>query len=214
MISKRLKVIAEMVDTNSIVDVGCDHALLDIYLAKTRNIRCIAIDIRENIINNVLKNVQEEKLEDKIKVKLNDGLDDVDIKTDDTVILSGLGTNTILNVVGDRKISNLIIQSNDDLYLLRKQLIKNGYYIDEEKIVLDGKYYIIIKFKLGKRKYKYNELLFGPELLKEKSSTLKDYLYSKKQYYEGMVKCVPDRYFIRKIKLFYYLYNIKKALDR
>lgn len=212
MLSKRLKVIADMVDTKSIIDVGCDHALLDIYLAKERNKKCLAIDVREGIINKVLNNVKQEKLVNKIKVKLNNGLENININKDDTVILSGLGTNTILNIVGNKKIPALIIQSNDDLYLLRKSLTNNGYYITDEKIVMDGKYYIIIKFKLGKEKYKYNELLFGPKLLKENDLIFKKYLSMKKEYYEKLVKNIPNTYIIRKIKLKKYLNHIKKAL--
>ena len=49
-----------MVDTTSIIDVGCDHALLDIYLAKAKGIKCTAIDVREGIINNVEMKNQEE----------------------------------------------------------------------------------------------------------------------------------------------------------
>ena len=99
MISKRLKVIADMVDTKSIIDVGCDHALLDIYLAKQRDIECLAIDVREGIIRKILDSVKQEKLVNKIKVKLNNGLENININNDDTVILSGLGTNTILNII-------------------------------------------------------------------------------------------------------------------
>lgn len=202
-----------MVDTKCIIDVGCDHALLDIYLAKQKNVKCLAIDVREGIVNNVLKRVEQEKLVNKIKVKLNNGLENINISKDDTVILSGLGTNTILNIVGSRKISNLIIQSNDDLFLLRKILTNNGYYIAAEQIVLDGKYYIIIKFKLGKRKYKYKELLFGPKLLKENNLMFKKYLSMKKEYYEKLLKNIPDIYLIRKIKIKKYLNHIKKTLN-
>ena len=36
-INERLKRVASYVDDNSyIIDVGCDHALLDIYLVKTK----------------------------------------------------------------------------------------------------------------------------------------------------------------------------------
>ena len=45
-LSKRLELVASMVDDNSnIIDVGCDHAYLSIYLAKTlKNINSIEID--------------------------------------------------------------------------------------------------------------------------------------------------------------------------
>lgn len=214
MISKRLKVIADMVDTTSIIDVGCDHALLDLYLAKTKNIKCIAIDIRENIINNVNVVVKKEKLEKNIKVLLNDGLENINVKKNDTVILSGLGTKTILNIIKNKKISNIIIQSNDDLYELRKSLIKQNYHIDDEKIVLDGKYYVIIKFKLGKSKYNYRELLFGPKLIKQKNSVFQSYLYERKLYYEKLINNIPNTHLVRKIKLKRYLKHLKKTLNQ
>ena len=50
MLSKRLNAIAEMVDTNVLYDVGCDHALLDIYLVQTKkNIKVIAPDINNSL---------------------------------------------------------------------------------------------------------------------------------------------------------------------
>ena len=61
-INDRLKAIGDLVEANSFcLDVGCDHALLDIYLVKKKkNIKCIASDIAEgpieaakNIFNNV-----------------------------------------------------------------------------------------------------------------------------------------------------------------
>ena len=47
-ISKRLLAIARMVDkSSSIIDVGCDHALLDIYLSQNKQIKnVIASDIK------------------------------------------------------------------------------------------------------------------------------------------------------------------------
>ena len=187
MISKRLKVIA-------------------------RGIKCTAIDIRENIINNIKDVVKKEKQEHNIKVLLNDGLENIDLKEEDTVVLSGLGTKTILNIVKSKKISNLIIQSNDDLYELRKFLIKHNYCIIDEKIVLDGKFYIVIKFKLGRARCCHQELLFGPVLIKNKDSIFESYLKQRKLYYEKLINNIPNVHLIRKIKLNRYLNYIKKTL--
>ena len=48
-INERLKKIGDLVEANSFcLDVGCDHALLDIYLVKkNKNIKSIASDIKE-----------------------------------------------------------------------------------------------------------------------------------------------------------------------
>ena len=49
-INNRLKQIGDLVEANSFcLDVGCDHALLDIYLVKkNKNIKAIASDIKES----------------------------------------------------------------------------------------------------------------------------------------------------------------------
>ena len=48
-INERLKKIGDLVEANSFcLDVGCDHGLLDIYLAKQKkNIKAIASDIAD-----------------------------------------------------------------------------------------------------------------------------------------------------------------------
>ena len=125
IISKRLKTIADMVDTNIIYDIGCDHAYLDIYLAKNKNTNCIAVDISEDVIINASKNVKKENLNHKIEVKLNNGLDGLIIEDSATVILSGLGTNNILKIISDNQIKNIIIQSNDNIPLLRSIMNKS-----------------------------------------------------------------------------------------
>ena len=52
-LSSRLKAIAELVpDRSNIVDIGCDHGLLDIYLTQSKkNITIIASDINQNALN-------------------------------------------------------------------------------------------------------------------------------------------------------------------
>ena len=71
IISKRLKTIAELVPNNSnVIDVGCDHALLDIYLALNKNTTCIAIDINENALSNAVNNIKKYKLNNQIKTVL------------------------------------------------------------------------------------------------------------------------------------------------
>ena len=43
-INSRLKQIGDLVDTNSLVlDIGCDHALLDIYLVENKIVKKVSI---------------------------------------------------------------------------------------------------------------------------------------------------------------------------
>ena len=131
-INERLKRVASYVDDNSyIIDVGCDHALLDIYLVKTKNnIKTIASDISDGPLEYAYKNIEKEKMLDKIKITKRNGIDKLE-KEVDTIIISGMGTSSILNIVFRKKdnlknIKKIIISSNNDWYNLRKTFQKNN----------------------------------------------------------------------------------------
>ena len=74
-LSKRLEIVASYISDNvKLVDIGCDHGLLDIYLAKNRkNITIIASDINENALNNAISNIKKYKLEDIIDYRVSNG---------------------------------------------------------------------------------------------------------------------------------------------
>ena len=76
-ISKRLKVIGDLVPDNSfILDIGCDHALLDIYVVtKNKNVKAIASDINEGPLKQAKINIKKYNLEDKIEITKADGLE-------------------------------------------------------------------------------------------------------------------------------------------
>ena len=62
-INSRLKMIGDLVTANSLcLDVGCDHALLDIYLVKQKkNIKAVASDIAEGPLEQARKNIKKDK---------------------------------------------------------------------------------------------------------------------------------------------------------
>ena len=56
-ISNRLLTIAGFIPANSnVIDVGCDHALLSIYLEQECNCTCLATDINESALDNAKRN--------------------------------------------------------------------------------------------------------------------------------------------------------------
>lgn len=182
MISLKLKAIAFFIDKNDrVVDVGCDHAYLDIYLVKNglcKNI--IASDINENALNIAKNNIQKNNLNKKIKCILSDGLNNIDSKNIDTVVIAGMGTKTIKHILSNKdkfnNIKKIIISSNNDHYKLRKFMNKNHYYLEDEKIVFEkNHYYIISKYIKGKQKLKKKELMFGI------------YKYENKDYYKYLM---------------------------
>ena len=72
MLSKRLLKVASLVDTKEIIDIGCDHALLDIYLTN-KNYKCTAIDNKETVLNTTYSNIKESNLLGKINIVCSNG---------------------------------------------------------------------------------------------------------------------------------------------
>ena len=98
-LSKRLEAVATLVDVGKrVIDVGCDHAYLDIYLTLNNNNKCIATDINKNALNMAITNIKKYNLEDKIETKLTNGLEGLKIYKKDTIVISGMGTFTILEI--------------------------------------------------------------------------------------------------------------------
>ena len=166
-LSKRLEAVATLVDVGKrVIDVGCDHGYLDIYLTLNNENRCLATDINEKALDSAINNIKKFDLENKIETKLTDGLKDIKINKKDNIVISGMGTSTIVKILNSNNLSNtLIISSNNNVDLLRREVVKLGFYIDTEIFIIDKKKpYIIIKFKRGFRKYNLNDFMFGPIL--------------------------------------------------
>lgn len=197
-ISNRLKLIASFVDDNSyVIDVGCDHALLDIFLVQTKsNIKTIASDINEGPLESAKKNIQENNLQDKIEVKLGDGIKTITDEVD-TIVISGLGGETIVEIIKEdidklKNIKSIILSPHSDLYNVRKEITKLGYKIEKETIIYDQKKpYVIIKFVKGNEIYTDDELFFGPILLKEKNESFYEYYYQLNEKNKNVIKKIP-----------------------
>ena len=86
MKNNKLKQIAELVLPNSfLLDVGCDHALLDIYLT-SKNVRSIASDINKLPLEKESENIKKYNVQDKITLKIGDGLEHLTSEVDTIVI--------------------------------------------------------------------------------------------------------------------------------
>ena len=71
MLSKRLKSLVKYVlKTDNIIDIGCDHALLDIYLVKNGIIeKLIVSDVHKEALNCGISNIKKEGLTEKIETR-------------------------------------------------------------------------------------------------------------------------------------------------
>ena len=153
MISNRLKSLVKYINKNDkIIDIGCDHALLDIYLIKNKYINNIIVsDISSNALKQGIKNIKKYNLDNYIETRLGNGLNVLNnIDYINTIIISGMGTYTILDILNNKYLENinkLIIQSNKDYDILREKVCNLGFIIDKEEVILDNnKIYINIVF--------------------------------------------------------------------
>lgn len=207
-LSKRLEVVSSFIKDNSkIIDIGCDHGLLSIFLAqKYKNINIIASDVNKNALSSAINNIKNAKLEDRIETRLGSGLEVVNPDEIDTVVIAGMGSNTIVGILKYSRdklvnVNNIIVQSNTDLYFLRKNITSIGYYIEDEVLVEDKNIiYTVIKFTKGRKKYSYRQLYLGPVLL-----TKNDKLFQKKN--EKELKTM--KMIIKSITKGHYLYRLK-----
>lgn len=219
-ISNRLLKIASMVDKKSrIIDVGCDHALLDIYLSLNGlEGKIIASDITIGAVNQAKKNVSLYKTSN-VEVRKGDGLSTIK-KTDNinTIIMSGLGNQKIISILKEnknilKKVNTIIIQSNTGYNMIRKELNSMGYYVDDECLVKErGIIYVIIKFKKGKIIHSKKELYFGPVLLKNKNVLFKELIRNEINKNKEIISKLPNKKIIRKLKLTFKNMVLKKEI--
>lgn len=218
-LNKRLETIALKIKENAqVLDVGCDHALLDIFLVlQNKNIRAVASDIKEGPIEKAKENIKKYNLENQIKTRIGPGIQTID-ENIDTVVISGMGG---LNMIGILKyypnllknVKTIILSPNNYPKEVRKEITKLGYFIKDEELVEENNFiYPILIFEKGKKKYKEKEYAYGPILLEKKTPLLKKYLEEQKNSKMTILKLLPKKYFKRKIELKKEIKDLKKII--
>ncbi len=144
-LSKRLKAISDLIPANSnVIDVGADHAFLDIYLNKYKNCKCLAIDKSKYCTNTAISNAK--KYHANITAITNDGLNNINLN-DEIIVISGMGTKNIQKILNFDLQNDLILSSHTNIEDLKHFLQTKNYFIYKELIIEDGKTYNIIYAK-------------------------------------------------------------------
>lgn len=174
-ISNRLKSLEKYIlPDDHIMDVGCDHALLDIYLVQSGLVSKIYVgDVNPNALENGKENIEKYELSNNIYPVLSYGIEKIDEFNIDTLVISGMGSKNIIDILSSPnldRIYKLILQSNNNHNDLRRFLVSNGFTIVEEEIIEDAKktYINIIAVRMNTVKnYTDKEYEFGPLLITE-----------------------------------------------
>ncbi len=160
----RIEAIYSFIDLKDrVVDVGCDQAKLGILLAK-RNQKSIASDISPKVIERASLDIRKLGLDNLIDLRVSNGLQNIKEAEADTLVLSGMGTHTILEILNNTKLkfNKIITISNNYHDILRDKMNELNYKVDKELIIKENnKYYNLILFTEGTKKYSQKEILLG-----------------------------------------------------
>ena len=90
-LSLRLSAIADLVtEGNRLVDVGCDHGYLPVYLIQQKKIpSAIAMDVRKGPLSRAQEHIRQYGLEEYIQTRLSDGLEGLKAGEGDTLVIAG-----------------------------------------------------------------------------------------------------------------------------
>ena len=197
-ISDRLLSLVKYVDEfDNIMDVGCDHALLDIYLIQTGIVNHVYVgDVNENALLNGKMNIEKYELQKNITPILSYGIEKISSLEVNTLIISGMGSKTIIEILSSpnlRKVYKLILQSNNNHGDLRRFLAKENFVIIREEIIKDGKKtYVNIVAMRSDREVSYTdkEYEFGPILIGNRNNL--SYFKSLYDNYENIAIASKD----------------------
>ena len=205
MNSERIKTLASFTSKSDIVlDVGCDHGYLSIYLKKNNLVKDVyASEISPKALKGAQNNFQKYNV--KIKSFLSDGFKDIPVSFN-TAVIAGMGTNTIIDILNNEHIPpKLIIDTHNEQAKLRNFLNNLGYSLEKETAIYEkGHYYNIMLFGKGYQKLKKKEILFGI------SNNQEYYLYLINKNKE-LLKKVP---LTKKIKLLYENHLLKGLTEK
>lgn len=218
-LSKRLQAIANFIkDGAKIADIGCDHALLDIYLVSTMpDIKVIAVDVREGALKQASSNVVKYDVKEKVDLRLGDGLEVISENEIDTVVISGLGGYKIVEILknGNKltNVNDIIVQPNVDYYHVRKSICSMGYFIADEVITKENDIiYVIIHFQKSKKEYNKLDYLCGPFLRTEKSSLFIEMINDEIKKKEILYDLIPHQYVVKRKQLKAVINDLKKTV--
>ena len=146
-ISDRLQTCAGLVRQGNVAaDVGTDHGYLALYLLQEGICpRVYASDLREGPLSAARRSAKQMGVYKNITFRLSDGLSDLPMEEIDTVILAGMGGETIIHILEREPAvlvpeKQLILQPQSKTPELRRWLAAHGFTVCREVLSRDGKF--------------------------------------------------------------------------
>ena len=190
-LSDRLQLIAdEIIAGETMADIGTDHGFLPLYLMESGKCpHVIMADISKGSLAKADENCKLAGLGKTYDLRLGDGIDVLEDGEVDVVAIAGMGGLLIRdildwNIKKSRSFKRYIFQPRNKIGALRYWLYLNGFDIEKESLVREGKYICeVITVRTGnevKRQADYTADFDYPDsLLEWKGPLTEEYLLTK-----------------------------------
>ena len=128
-----------------VADVGTDHGYLGIWLLQQGIARSvIAGDIAPGPLSAARRNAEKYGYSEQMEFYLSDGVRNIP-RDFDTLVCAGMGADTIISILNTASWLKdiryrLVLQCQSKTPMLRRYLSENGWRIQEESVVRDGRF--------------------------------------------------------------------------
>lgn len=189
LLSPRLKACYNFIQPGErVADIGCDHGYLGISLINNGIAPfVIAADIRKQPLESAIKNADTFGVKDQMAFYLSDGATNIPHDFD-IMVCAGMGGDTMVSILENAPWLKsdhyrLILQCQTRAHTLRKYLSENGWHIQKEVLVRDGKFiYTVMQAIYGdSHSLSPGQCYFPPALLDNPKKLLE-------QYYSFVIK--------------------------
>ena len=167
MVSYRLSEIIKLCGTaKRVADVGCDHGKVLGELARKNAKYLIATDISEPSVRKAGSLLNSLNFKN-FSVRVGNGCETLtDADKLDLIVIAGMGGLEIIEILKNAKIklTNLVLQPQNNVVKLREYLAENNFYISTDKVIEDkSKFYNILKVKKTNEKHELTErqIIYG-----------------------------------------------------
>lgn len=182
-LSNRLNMVFSLLPSNPnerqrVIDVGSDHGLFSLAcLQNFENVFCICTDIHEAPAKRAYKCLEDNGYASRSSAYHTDGLERVELKANDTVVMSGLGGNNIIHIMTEAiKVTpkdvlskvTWCMQPQKSFDQVRRFCAKEGMELLEEAVCVDkGFHYCGMRYRFNAKTYELTakQAYYGPQFL-------------------------------------------------
>lgn len=193
MVSKRLIEISQLISTERLIDIGTDHGLLPIYVLEQGIVsKAIGVDKSNLALEQARLNQEKSAEGEHLELVCADGLESLDVKETDCIVLAGMGGRNIVQILSSRKMESarqIITQANSNQPFLRRFLSEKGWKIESEKLLRhQKKLYFTTSWKRGTEVLSEKEISLGKILARERSEIWLDWLRKERERLQKIQK--------------------------